>query len=1282
MAYSKQYNHAGKTYVVDRIIEKKSTASIDAIKQYVSLAANKKEIEDLKNSIINMAADGIISPEEKQTLKREWANLSSSYYKTQNQFANDSDLNTSSYWILLQSKFQSLENIMIEVLDDMNTSYVEANVGQISDLFVECWENINGCSMVYENSIDFSTRYELRIIGNLEFNTTTTLSAAVFHKASGTYTSFPSSEFSWYRVSDNSLIQAESITATFDTDDMGEDISVEFVCIWLHNADEYGDANASKIRIVRFFTLSYKEITQYQWSNALAESSLDKSDVLWTTENQEQPSGLKYQWVRTSKDNGKTWSYFRRTGQEGPQGPVGPTGWSNAYVPLYKWGDSQPDPFDGGVITYNFATGAIIGNTGTWSAYITTKTGDNLYVVYGSFLTQGETDTIQPNEWTTPAIMSTIGNQGEPGISVATVFIYIRSNETPALPASDATFSFTNNILTGVSPWYQTVPPGNEKCWVSTATATSRTASAVIEPSKWSEPVILVQNGADGTGIKSAVKEYAVNTSETEPPAEEAEWSDTMPERVEGEVIWERLKITYTDDSVIYTGYNTIIGMKGDPGQSAPEIKIQYAWGVSNINPPSLTVWVWRNSFMLFWRKMIGNFSGSQFSDTLSAKPDDGIWYLWIRFSTDGGKTWQMPKCIQSEAARDFQITGSGQFEGNRDVVVVQQKLKYTVSRINELKGNCVWMVDSASSSMGVTFDNASEDGTYSGDIATLIIPVGFKLANITIIATIGELVREFILTMYCQNDVREYIGVFQNGEHPDTALNGKPLMTGDSIVSVVTDGDGNTTSTIEVYVIKDGIGEWQDTSEVLDFSNTDYSSMIWSIVMDATYDMTSLTNSGIQPKPNNLGWSFFRDIGVVTILAASMYTNKLRLEYDKNNKPGSIYSGAYDGDGNNSTGGKGTYIGADGTLKAVEAYLTKAIIYGQLFCADDAGTVFYTALGSTGKTLPSPSKSRWAFSEFRALNPVDEIITYDSKKYVVKKFKTTRTVDEEGSLPENAEVTVTIPYTGSYNVYINLYRQSGTGNTSSATVYKNGVQIYRISLENRGMDSLSETRSFDFTAGDLVRLYISGNRIAYGYATISEAVPSLYFTLSGSNTTDQVFKDDTEYYLSKQIYYSDFDSNNIIKYSDINNYALELEKIDTIYSCIVGETIKINGVDTQILYLVKRENGLDIMTKSGSLLHFDYPDTTTDIATTGYYQIEGDITLLKAARGIQTDNILPISDSVSIGSSESGKRFASGYFGALNANGMVIDNNGKFEGNVNDDESRELYKVWGAVAN
>ena len=106
-----------------------------------------------------------------------------------------------------------------------------------------------------------------------------------------------------------------------------------------------------------------------------------------------------------------------------------------------------------------------------------------------------------------------------------------------------------------------------------------------------------VNSGAIGVGIKSTTVTYGVSNSASTKPADTA-WQSTIPTVSEGQYLWTRTIIDYTDDSIADTVTYTYVkqGTKGDNGSAGSSVtvsSIQYQEGTSATVPPTNT---WSNS--------------------------------------------------------------------------------------------------------------------------------------------------------------------------------------------------------------------------------------------------------------------------------------------------------------------------------------------------------------------------------------------------------------------------------------------------------------------------------------------------------------------------------------------------------------------------------------------------------------------------------------------------------------------------------------------------------------
>ena len=341
-------------------------------------------------------------------------------------------------------------------------------------------------------------------------------------------------------------------------------------------------------------------------------------------------------------------------GTYGQKGDKGETGSSNALITLYKRSATEPSSFDGGALTYTFATDTLSGNLGTWSRSI--SSGSNpLYAITARAYGTGETDIIDIGEWSTPAILSENGTKGENGSTVAVITLYKRGDSAPATPSKTVSFSFHTYTVTNSDGWTLGIPSGSAPCWSIYATAVSSDGvSDTIEPSEWSEPTKAVENGEKGdkgdkgdtgpqgeqgekgktgdsiTIIKQEVQ-YQISASGTAVPS--GAWED-MPKPKKGYYLWTRVSIYYSDSpNQPRVTYNvSYIAENPQP--------LLFAWSSSSVvftPKDSMRVWMYSDKYVQFDSKLLGDFALYNFvewDEVIKARSDDYP-YLWCKYSED-----------------------------------------------------------------------------------------------------------------------------------------------------------------------------------------------------------------------------------------------------------------------------------------------------------------------------------------------------------------------------------------------------------------------------------------------------------------------------------------------------------------------------------------------------------------------------------------------------------------------------------------------------------------------
>lgn len=201
---------------------------------------------------------------------------------------------------------------------------------------------------------------------------------------------------------------------------------------------------------------------------------------------------------------------------------------------------------------------------------------------------------------TTPAVISMYsapGENGSPGLSAATIFLYQRATSASSItkPTGTLTYTFATGTLTGqLGSWEQSIPASNgNPCYVIQATAIGTGDTDTISPSEWSNITELVSDGKDGEagiGIKSTTIEYSVSDNGVQFP--QSGWQEDIPEVGQGKFLWTRTTIEYTNNtsSVSYSvSKNGVNGVDGNPGADGVGIKqttISYVVSDSGVDIP------------------------------------------------------------------------------------------------------------------------------------------------------------------------------------------------------------------------------------------------------------------------------------------------------------------------------------------------------------------------------------------------------------------------------------------------------------------------------------------------------------------------------------------------------------------------------------------------------------------------------------------------------------------------------------------------------------------------
>ena len=181
--------------------------------------------------------------------------------------------------------------------------------------------------------------------------------------------------------------------------------------------------------------------------------------------------------------------------------------YANHIVTLYKESDQVLS--DTGItsdLIYNFRTNGVSwdgpGSNG-WSITMPANPTNQVWVTSATAYGKSVTDSIEPNEWAEPIVM---GLNGSNGVNTATIQLYKRSADAPALIPATLTYYFADARIDcgDFNGWSTSVPDVREDgnpVWEIHATALSTGASDVIatggtwEQSGWSTPSKITQDG-------------------------------------------------------------------------------------------------------------------------------------------------------------------------------------------------------------------------------------------------------------------------------------------------------------------------------------------------------------------------------------------------------------------------------------------------------------------------------------------------------------------------------------------------------------------------------------------------------------------------------------------------------------------------------------------------------------------------------------------------------------------------------------------------------------------
>lgn len=309
------------------------------------------------------------------------------------------------------------------------------------------------------------------------------------------------------------------------------------------------------------------------------------------------------------------WSAPVVLAQNGKTGSDGKAGLNVATIYLYQRNTSKPSKPSASV-TYTFSTGVASGLNNGWSQKIPDGTNP-LYVTLATASSNTATDTILSSEWSDVVVMAQNGEDGQDGISPKVSLS--KSGDTTTISIVDATGTHTQTVKDGTNGTpgaagkdgktsYFHVKYSNDGGKTFTANSGEDTGiymgsytdyteadSTDVKKYNWvkvkGDKGDTGQKGKDGTSIKITSKSVTYQTSTSGTTAPTGTWSTTVPTVNNGQYLWTKTTVQYSDGNKTEAYSVSYKGTNGTNGTSVTVSKteVTYQVSTSGTNAPTGT---------------------------------------------------------------------------------------------------------------------------------------------------------------------------------------------------------------------------------------------------------------------------------------------------------------------------------------------------------------------------------------------------------------------------------------------------------------------------------------------------------------------------------------------------------------------------------------------------------------------------------------------------------------------------------------------------------------------
>lgn len=384
------------------------------------------------------------------------------------------------------------------------------------------------------------------------------------------------------------------------------------------------------------------------------------------------------------------WSAPVVLAQNGKTGSDGKAGLNVATIYLYQRNTSKPSKPSASV-TYTFSTGVASGFNNGWSQKIPDGTNP-LYVTLATASSNTATDTILSSEWSDVVVMAQNGEDGQDGISPKVSLS--KTGDTTTISIVDATGTHTQTVKDGTNGTpgaagaagkdgktsYFHVKYSNDggKTFTSNSgedtgiymgsyTDYTEADSTDVKKYNWvkvkGDKGDTGQKGQDGTSIKITSKSvtYQTSTSGTTPPT--GTWSTTVPTVANGQYLWTKTTVQYSDDNKTEAYSVSYKGTNGTNGTSVTVSKTEVTYQVSTSGTTAPTG-TWSTTMpscdqgQYLWTKTYVKYSDGKdtTSYSVSYKGVDGEKFAFnmLRETNQGSKHWEQHSSGGKYSVEDF----------------------------------------------------------------------------------------------------------------------------------------------------------------------------------------------------------------------------------------------------------------------------------------------------------------------------------------------------------------------------------------------------------------------------------------------------------------------------------------------------------------------------------------------------------------------------------------------------------------------------------------------------